>query len=366
LLDPAYESPPIPRKQLLRVTDRQNLIDTTPLGEVLACLCDAWPPQAWSEVHVAVAISGGCDSMALLRTMLKLKEQVGGPGQLSAMHVNHQLRGAESDADATWCEQQCEMLGVPLKVLQGKVAQRAQAEGDGIEAAARGLRYELLTQAAEEAGIRYLATAHTRDDQVETILFRILRGSGLQGLRGIPSTRPLSPVVTLVRPLLACSRKALESYLSQLGQTYRSDSSNQDRRFARNRLRHELLPLLRAEHNQEVDAALLRLAAQADETQQFVELHARGILEKCLIKPASAGELKLCLSPLSEQADVVVCETLRLAWREAGLAEQAMTYPWWRRMAELVKNPDGGEILNLPGDVRASIFDGQLLLRWRV
>jgi len=303
--------------------------------------------------------------MALLRAMRELKERVGGPGRLSAIHVNHQLRGTESDADATWCQQQCEMLGVPLEVLHGKAAQRAQAEGDGIEAAARGLRYELLTQAAEEAGIRYLATAHTRDDQVETILFRILRGSGLQGLRGIPIARPLSPVVTLVRPLLACPRKALESYLSQLGQTYRSDSSNRDRRFARNRLRHELLPLLRAEHNQDVDAALLRLAAQADETQQFVETQAREILEKCLIKPAaSAGELSLRLSPLSEQADVVVCEALRLAWRKAGLAEQAMTYQWWRRMAELVKNPNSGEILNLPGEVRASISDGRLLLKY--
>jgi len=306
--------------------------------------------------------------MALLRAMFELKERSRGPGRLSAMHVNHQLRGAESDADAAWCQQQCSALGVPLEVLSGEVTERLRAEGDGIEAAARSLRYELLTQAAEKFGVRYLATAHTRNDQVETILFRLLRGSGLQGLRGIPSTRRLSPVVTLVRPLLACSREMLESYLRQLGQDYRSDSSNQQLRFSRNRLRHELLPLLRAEHNQEVDAALLRLAAQADETQQFVELHARAILEEAAMGPsgflAGGRELSLKLGPFSQQADVVVCEALRLVWREAGLPEQAMTHAWWRKLAELAKSASSNEVLNLPGNVRASISAGQLRLQW--
>jgi len=306
--------------------------------------------------------------MALLRAMLELKERVQGPGRILAIHVNHQLRGAESDADAAWCQQQCALLGVSLEVLSGEVTERLRAEGDGIEAAARGLRYELLTQAAEKAGIRYLASAHTRNDQVETILFRLLRGSGLQGLRGIPSSRQLSPAVTLVRPLLACSRKSLESYLSQLGQAYRSDSSNQQLRFSRNRLRHELLPLLRTEHNQDVDEALLRLAAQADETQQFVELHARALLDEAGFEPSAfstdGGEISLKLRPFPQQANVVVCEALRLLWREVGLPEQAMTYAWWRKLAELAKSASSNEVLNLPGNVRASISAGQLRLQW--
>jgi len=299
---------------------------------------------------------------------MELKEQHGGAGRLSAMHVNHHLRGADSDADSAWCQQQCAMLGVELNVLSGAVTQRAQAEGDGIEAAARNESYELLRQAAENAGIRYLLTAHTRDDQVETVLFRLLRGSGLQGLRGIPRTRRLSPVVTLVRPLLACSRQSLQAYLGSLGQDFRSDSSNQELRFSRNRIRHVLLPALRAEHNKDVDAALLRLAAQADETQQFVELHADALLREANFQPpaspASGGELSLELSPFSQQADVVVCEALRLVWREAGLPEQAMTHAWWRKLAQLTKNACPTEVLNLPGNVRASFSAGCLLLQW--
>ncbi len=338
-------------------------------GEVLIAILRAWACPAWTEVHVAVAISGGCDSMALLRAMLELKEQHGGAGRLSAMHVNHHLRGADSEADSKWCQQQCETLGVPLVVLSGAVTDRAQAEGDGIEAAARNERYELLTQAAENAGIRFLAMAHTRNDQVETVLFRILRGSGLQGIRGIPQSRQLSQVVTLVRPLLECSRETLQSYLEGLDQTYRTDSSNQELRFSRNRIRLQLLPSLRTEHNQDVDAALLRLAAQADETQQFVELHARKLLGEAKFDPPDGkgridGIISLDLRPFSQQADVVVCEALRLVWREAGLPEQAMTYDWWRKIAKLAKSASDTEVLNLPGNVRASIDTGCLVLKW--
>jgi len=317
---------------------------------------------------VAIALSGGCDSMALLRSMLELKERHGGAGRLSALHVNHHLRGTDSDADSAWCQQQCAMLGVRLEVLSGAVTERAQAEGDGIEAAARNERYELLTRATENEGIRYLLTAHTRNDQVETVLFRLLRGSGLQGLRGIPSTRRLTPVVTLVRPLLECSRETLQAYLAGLGQDYRSDSSNEDLRFSRNRLRHELLPMLRAEHNKNVDGALLRLAAQSDEVQQFVEFHARALLDEAGFKlPASSaasGELSLELRRFSQQADVVACEALRLVWREAGLPEQAMTHTWWRKLAQLTKSASSNEVLNLPGSVRASISQGRLRLQW--
>jgi len=347
------------------VRDQQN--QPKPTSEVAKAISLAWPCQTWGEVHVAIALSGGCDSMALLRAMLELKEQHRGAGRLTAMHVNHHLRGADSDADSAWCQQQCAMLRVPLEVLSGAVTERAQAEGDGIEAAARNERYELLTQAAENAGVRYLLTAHNRNDQVETVLFRLLRGSGLQGLRGIPCTRRLTSVVTLVRPLLSCSRETLQAYLGDLDQNYRSDSSNEDLRFSRNRLRHELLPRLRAEHNKEVDEALLRLSTQADEAQQFIRLHARILLEEAKLKPpvsAACGELSLELNAFLQQADVVVCEALRLVWRDVGLPEQAMTHTWWRKLAQLAKSANSNEVLNLPGSVRASISAGQLRLQW--
>ena len=318
-------------------------------------------PDGWCDLNIAVALSGGADSVSLLCVLRHLKQQHGGSGRLLALHIDHQLRGVESAADAQWCREFCESLSVPLEVVTCDTAQLAMESGDGIEAAARAERYRLLTAAAERDGIRYLATAHTRDDQVETVLFRVLRGTGLRGLAGIPRSRALTPSLTLVRPLLDCSREMVVSYLSELGQTYRTDGSNTDRQFARNRLRHDLLPLLREHYNPEVEAALLRLAAQAGDAQQVVEFHARRLLEATR-HDAKGQAVAFRCSAFSDQSITVIREALRIAWREASLPEQAMTYEWWNKLAELAVHSTEGRVLNLPGNVRASVVGGLLLL----
>ena len=179
--------------------------------------------------------------------------------EVTAAHLNHQLRGAESEADAAWLEQTCAELRVPLMVGRAAVAAAAVAAGDGIEEAARRLRYEFLCQAARETGCRWVAVAHSADDQAETILHHVIRGTGLAGLRGMPVSRELQPGIFLLRPLLDVSRIELRNYLAELGQTFREDSSNNDSTYTRNRLRHRLLPLLEAEFNPQVVAALCRL-----------------------------------------------------------------------------------------------------------
>jgi len=337
-------------------------------SSVTQSICKVWPTADWADVHVAVAISGGCDSMALLRALLQIKAEIGGEGKIFALHVNHQLRGADSEQDAQWCQQQCDSLGVPLTILRGTAADRAEQDGDGIEAAARTERYELITTATEQAGARYLAIAHTQNDQVETIMFRLLRGSGLRGIAGIPRSRPLTPSVTLVRPLLDCTRDDLESYLASLTQSYRSDESNTERRFARNRVRHDLLPKLREDFNQNVDGALLRLATQADEVQCYLEVQAQVLLDRCDLQlslpTANPWELSLDLVPLRSSPSVIACEALRLAWRLGELPEQSMTYGKWQQLTQLAEPQSGSLILNLPGAMRASVSSGRLTLQW--
>ena len=322
-----------------------------------------WLPVGWQNLNVAVALSGGADSMALLRVVRQFRTQQQGAGKLIALHVNHQLRGDESTADAKWCQQQCEALGVPLEVLTCDTSLHAVDTGEGIEAAARTQRYQLITLAAEQAGVRYLATAHTHDDQVETVLFRVLRGTGLRGLAGIPRTRALTESLTIVRPLLDCSRAMVIDYLGGIGQDYRTDSTNAETQFTRNRLRHELLPLLREQYNSELDSALVRLSKQAGESQQVVELQARQLLDAAgwTVKPHA---MSLLWRGLAGQGRFLVCETLRIAWREAGLAEQAMTYQWWNQLAEMVEQPREGAVFNLPGKVRATIVGDRLQLEW--
>ncbi len=306
-----------------------------------------------------MALSGGADSVALLRAMAEAKRKHGGKGELFALHFNHHLRGAESDGDERWCSELCRKLEISLQIFHGNVAARAATDGDGIEAAARQERYTLLTAAAEARGVRYLATAHTSDDQVETVLFRLLRGTGLRGLKGIAATRPLTRSLTVVRPLLNCTRSEVLAHLATLGQDFRTDSSNTDHGYTRNKIRGELLPLLRARYSPSVDESLLRLAEQADEASDFCESAARELLNSSMTT-SDHNEVLFNVAALRGQPDILIREALRIAWREANFPEQAMTHDWWCQLAGLAVDAASGKVLNLPGNVRASISGGQL------
>ncbi len=323
---------------------------------------ESMPISSWRDVHVALALSGGADSVALLHAAVELKQAAGGKGTLFALHVNHHLRGSEAEEDATWCQRLCEKLAIPLEVLDGNVTARAERDGDGLEAAAREVRYLLLTESAQAHGARYLFTAHTADDQAETILFRLLRGTGLRGLTGMARCRPLSPALSLARPLLACARAEILEYLTRLGQDFRFDSSNSDLNFARNRIRQELLPLLRDQFSAQVDDTLLRLADQARELDEFVTAQARRLLNSCAER-ILPGEFVIRTTAMAGQPAILIAEALRLAWREAGLAEQDLTHAWWTQLAERAAAPTKGLVLNLPGNVRAEIRDGTLVVR---
>lgn len=297
--------------------------------------------------------------MALLRSLAEVKAAAGGAGRLLAGHVNHGLRGDEADADEAWLRAEAERLKIPLEVRRHDTAQLASQQGDGVEAAARSARYELLAEMAEGAGARFVVLAHTRDDQAETVLFRLLRGTGLSGLAGMPFTRPLSSATTLVRPLLASTHADVLAYLQSLGQPYRTDATNTQFDFARNRVRHELIPYLREHFNPEVVDALARTAGMAGEAQGIVDSLAQELLDQCRCEFPPGAKLSLRLAPLTAQPAIVVRESLRIAWREAGLGEQALTSRHWHQLAELSRT--AGAALNLPGDLQAS-RDGDLLV----
>lgn len=181
--------------------------------------------------RVLLALSGGADSVALLRTLLALGYKVW------AFHLNHCLRGAESDRDEAFCRALCASFGVSLTAEHVDVKADAAAHGESIETAARRLRYERLEALA--AGDR-IATAHTADDSVETMLFHLARGTGPKGLAGIPPVRG-----AIIRPLIETGRTEIEAYLSEIGQAYMTDSTNASGDYTRNRIRHEVVPVLR-------------------------------------------------------------------------------------------------------------------------
>ena len=151
------------------------------------------------------------------------------------------------------------------------------------EATARTARYAFLQETAERFGARYVVTGHTADDQAETILHRIVRGTGIAGLAGMARVRPLGPAATLIRPLLDFRRLELLAYLTDLGQPFRSDSSNSDTAFTRNRIRCRLLPELAAEYNPGVVASLVRLGRLAGEVQSVVDALVEDLAALCLL-----------------------------------------------------------------------------------
>ena len=223
--------------------------------------------------QIVVAYSGGPDSTALT---LGLSRLLARDTPIAAAHFNHRARGKESDADEHFVREFCDQLGIPLQV------ERARTPSDGIsEAPARELRYRFLQRAAVELGAPFVAVAHTADDQAETVLLRISRGTGLHGLAAMPYSRPIAEgsQVSVIRPLLDATRAEVTEFLEQRGITARLDSSNTDDRYARNRIRHHVLPALK-EINPAVVQAITRLAKIAREHDDFIEAEAEAAVRQ--------------------------------------------------------------------------------------
>jgi len=250
--------------------------------------------------RICAAVSGGADSVALLLLLHAanaLPRNALGVG-LSAIHVHHGLRGGEADEDLAFVEALCARLKVPLHIRRASVPDRltkARKAGqpETIEEAARAVRYDLFRQLIIEGHADSVLTAHTLDDQAETVLMKLLRGAWTEGLGGIhPSV--LVPNVTrsgkILRPLLAVRRAELIAFLESRNQPWRIDSSNDDDAFTRNRIRHQLLPLLRDE-NPAIDQALANLAELAREDEARWQSELGRILPQLLLpgRPVRGG-----------------------------------------------------------------------------
>jgi tRNA(Ile)-lysidine synthase len=329
---------------------------------LIAKLSAAWPAERWKDVTVLVAVSGGADSVALLRALIQSKAT--GEGRLVVAHFNHRLRGTESDADAAFVEGLAQRLGLEVIVEEAKRDLTTERGGAGLEGAARDARYEFLKEAAEISGARYVATAHTADDQVETILFNILRGTGLAGVAGIPRARRLSNAATIVRPLLDVTRAEVLEYLQATGQSIRDDSTNQLQDYTRNRIRLSLLPLLEREFNARVREALLRLSRLAEEADEFITAFADDLVTR-IVRPIHGG-VELTTDPLSRQSDFVTRAALNSAWKSQGWPLQDMSFEKWEQLLALVRHADGGDRSCLaemfPGGVRVEMDKGVLRL----
>ena len=263
---------------------------------------------------VLVAVSGGADSVALLHLLssLVLEWRL----RLHILHVDHQLR-AESAADADFVRALGARLGIPVDVATVSVDRQGS-----LEAAARAARYAALETCAARVGAGRIALGHTADDQAETVLMRLVQGAGVRGLSGIPPVRG-----AIIRPLIELRRSALEAELRLAGLTWVEDETNRDPKFLRNRIRHELLPLLSDSYNPEVAAALVRMAGLARDTVGALDQAAAAELDRLAVWGDRAAIVRL--EALRALPRSVAAEVLRQA--AARLGSRAPLRAWAHR-----------------------------------
>lgn len=276
---------------------------------------------------VLCALSGGADSTALLRVLQELGYSV------QAYHLNHCLRGEESERDETFCRTLCTNLHIPLTVERIDVKAAART-GESIETAARRIRYERFAVVAQE---KKIATAHTADDLTETVLFHLLRGSALKGLTGIPPVRD-----NIVRPLLYSTRNAIEMYLAALRQSYVTDSTNQSNLYTRNRIRHEIIPVLR-EINPEWTDAVIRLTQLLRQDENCLARQAEQLADTVW---SSNGAF--LIEPLREADIAIRSRALRLLAVRSGMPLRDFTALHMRLLEQWLASPSPSAICSLP------------------
>ena len=274
--------------------------------------------------------------MALLRCLLQMASS-NDLGRVCVGHFNHGQRARESDADEQFVADLCQSLDLPVFI--GRSEPKPGLDQAASESSLRSARYGFLKATALELGARYLVTGHTADDQVETVLHRVIRGTGLVGLAGIPRTRQLSTGLTLIRPQLAVRRAQILDYLQHVGQPYRLDASNCQTNYTRNAIRHDLLPLLRERFNPEVDSAVLRLGELAHGATEWLEDQVGPWLESHCRFDSGQNSVAIALPSVRNCSGFLVGQILLATWKRMDWPMQGMGHEQW---TSIVGNGPGG------------------------
>ncbi len=288
--------------------------------------------------RVLVGLSGGADSLCLLLNLLELQKEF--ELEITAVHVHHMIRGEEADADAAFCEKFCGERGIPF-ILRHVNVRAERSTGESLEEAARNLRYRILFEEAERIGAERIALAHHANDNAETILFHLIRGSGLRGLSGIPQERD-----RIIRPLLYVGKEEILLDLRARGISYREDSSNDSDDASRNMLRHYAIPVLRSVRHDAV-SKISETGQYLSEVDRYLSEEAR---EALLSQPSADGGIsaELLLSAKEVMREYLVSVYLRdrgFSLKDIGRVHL--------REAALLSSREVGKKLDLPGGLEA-------------
>jgi len=294
-----------------------------------------------------LCVSGGPDSVALLLLFLEVKKEFN--LRLHVAHLNHGLRGSESDEDEMYVKALCEKFKLPVSVAKLDIGTESKKIGRGIEETARIARYDFFYESAKSHRLEKIAIAHTRDDQAETILMRLIRGAGLGGLCGIAPVRAMKDKM-IIRPLIDISRKELEYFLSKKRITPRQDPTNLKPLYFRNKIRLELLPLLEREYNVNIKELLANTASTLQADYSYILKSTQAAFKVCAKK--KEGEIFISRGKFSKCHPALQRRLLRRAVEEVKGDLRRIEYRHWQEFWSLIAVAKDGALLDLPMGVK--------------
>ena len=314
----------------------------TPSNRLEKALLELWPIALWRESTIVVAASGGADSTALLEILFQIRPD---PDRTIAAHYNHALRGEESDADQAFVQSHAARLGLPCIVQRASTVDVSNRSENSL----RKLRHLFLKDVAVEHNARWIAMAHQADDQVETFLHHLLRGSGPSGLSGIPAFRPIDSLIDIARPLLRVHRSEILAYLVERNQTFRIDRSNESLDYTRNRIRNALLPELRTFSNSDSLDSRLRQACEliAEEHTVFRELADRWLakigytceetVDTSVNITARSNHFSVPIPMCRNEPWPIIREAMVMIWHRMNWPLREMNHKHWRKVQKLIE-----------------------------
>ncbi|MBE5943659.1 MAG: tRNA lysidine(34) synthetase TilS [Lachnospiraceae bacterium] len=304
---------------------------------------------------LVVGLSGGADSVCLLCTLHSLRDRLGiGEDGLIAVHINHMIRGEEALGDEEFARKLCEKLGIPFRSFSEDIVVLATRQKLSVEEAGRMFRYQCFEEVCKEYGMAKIAVAHNKNDLAETVIFNMLRGSGLNGMAGIQAKRD-----NIVRPLLGVTRDKIEEYLGDIGQGYREDSTNQGLDYDRNRIRHIILPAM-TEINAKAVEHICHMAEDAKESYQFI--HGKAMEKYQNTKTENIDKtVVLDINQIYKYNPVLQEHVVREALGEVAGLKKDITRKHIMSAVSLIYQ-DTGKMIELPYGIKARRSYDQLII----
>ena len=314
---------------------------------------------------VVAGVSGGADSMCMLLLLKELMEPL--DLKLTVVHVDHGIRMDEAKGDAAFVESYCRDNGIAFELVSADIPAMAKAAGKTCEEAGRDFRYAYFLECALKHGVKRIAVAHNSGDNAETVLFNIFRGSGISGLKGIVPKRPVdkNKDIFLVRPILCLSRPEIEEFLKEKGQEFRTDSTNSDTAYSRNRIRNEILPLVKDFINDEAERHIASLSSQAADIEDYLNLQTDAAMK--YVETVSDGKGDICgvrldYSHISDFHSVIRLRVIRRAFETVSGRLKDVEEKHIRAIDELYLK-QSGKMIDLPYSIKAVKEFGYIYLR---